>query len=278
MEISIKKVFRAVGFALLILWAITSLLPLCWLFISAFTPSDFMLKMPPEFNPLNFRLDNFTRLFEETDLIWPWTINTVLVATSITVFNIFFCTLAGYVFAKMEFWGRDVLFAAFLSTMMIPAQVTLIPLFLLMKKIGLYNSHAAIILPQLAGVFGVFLLRQYIKTFPGDLLDAARIDGATELQNFFKLIVPMAKPAMAVLGIFVFMGQWKNLLWPLIILQDQVKFTLEVGLATLQQQFATNYGILMAGAGFSAVPMILIFFAFQKYLTEGLTVGGSLKG
>jgi multiple sugar transport system permease protein len=185
--------------------------------------------------------------------------------------------MAGYAFAKKEFPGKTLIFWSLLSTMMIPGMVLLVPLFLLVSRMGLINNFGGLILPGLVGAFGVFLMKQFIQTLPTELIDAARIDGAGEMGVYARVILPLSKPALAVLGIFSFMGAWNDFLWPLLITQSKVMRTLAVGLATLQQESMTDYGLLMAGSAFAAVPMIIVFFAFQKHFLKGLTIGG-LKG
>lgn len=287
----LHKFSRVLAFVILLFWAFFSLLPFFWMFTVALTPGDYLDEFPPQVNPENWSFQNFIGDPTDEDIkgllnndvskeIWNWFFNSFLVASIVTVSNVFFSTLAGYTFAKMKFWGRKFLFWIFLATMMVPAQVILVPLFLMINNLGLYDTHWAIILPVMTTPMGIFLMRQFIKTFPVDLIDAARMDGASEPLIFFKLIIPMAKPGMAVLAILTFMGQWKNFLWPLIVLDSNKKYTLEVGLATLRffQGTASSTGVLFAGAIFSAVPMIIMFFIFQKYLIDGLTVGGALKG
>ncbi|MDI7248075.1 MAG: carbohydrate ABC transporter permease [Bacillota bacterium] len=259
-------------------WAVVSLVPLVWLFTTALTPSSALLRIPPDVSVRNFSLDNFKLLQERAPLLPRWFLNTVLVASAVTVFNLFFDTLAGYTFAKLQFPGRDIIFWTILCTMMIPGQVTLVPMFMIVKALHWYDSYFAILIPAMAGVFGIFLMKQYIQTLPSEIEDAARVDGCSEFGIWWRIILPLCKPGMAVLGIFVFMAEWKAFMWPLIVLKTESKFMLEQGLATLQQQFFTDYGLLMSGAAFSALPMILVFFVFQRYLMEGWSVGGVLKG
>ena len=164
-----------------------------------------------------------------------------------------------------------------ISTMMIPGQVTLVPMYILVTRLGIKGSLYSVIFPPLAMVFGVFLMRQFMKTIPTELIEAAKIDGASELSIYWKIILPLSKPALATLGILVFMSVWNSFLWPLIILNKDYLFTLPVGLKSLQDKNLVDYGLLMSGASISAIPMFIVFLFFQKYFVKGLTLG-SLKG
>lgn len=208
-----------------------------------------------------------------------WFENTAFMAATVTLLSVILNAMAGYAFAKIAFPGRQLLFWGILATIMIPGQVTIIPLFLLFTH-GLhwYDSFWAVILPQVSAPVGIFLMKQYIQSLPSQLEDAARIDGCTEIGIFARVIVPLSKPILAVWAIFTFIGAWKAFIWPLVILDDQNMFPLEVGLKTLQFSAGPrNIGVVMAAALLASVPMVLIFFAFQKYLTKGLTIGG-VKG
>ena len=180
-------------------------------------------------------------------------------------------------FAKKTFPGSNVIFYLYIASMMVPVQVTLVPLFLIMTSLGFQDTYADLILPAIAGPFGVFLMKQFISTLPTELIEAAIIDGCGEVQTFGRVILPLAKPGLAVLGIFTFMGQWNQFLWPLIITNSANMRTLPVGLALLQEELPMQYGLLMAGATYAAIPMIVIFFMFQRYFLRGITVG-ALKG
>ncbi|MCX7018666.1 MAG: carbohydrate ABC transporter permease [Candidatus Sumerlaeota bacterium] len=208
-----------------------------------------------------------------------WFENTLFIATAVTVLSVLLNCMAGYAFAKMPFPGSTAMFWIIIGAIMIPGQVTLIPLFLLFThSLGWYDSFLAVILPQVAAPVGIFLMKQYIQSLPSQLEDAARIDGCSEIGIFARVIVPLSKPILAVWAIFTFIGAWKSFLWPLIITDDQNMFVLEVGLKTLQFSAGPrNIGVVMCAALLASLPMILIFFAFQKYLTKGLTVG-AVKG
>jgi multiple sugar transport system permease protein len=254
-----------------------SLFPLYWLLLTAFTPTESSIKLPPDLIPLNASLVNFERLFSHAPQVWNWAANSLIIALSITVFHLFFDTLSGYAFAKKRFPGRKILFGLIISTLLIPPQVTLVPLYLLVRQYGLINNLWGVILPGFADVFGIFLMRQYIQTLPSELEEAARIDGCSEPGIFWRIILPLSKPAIAALAIFSFVRSWNAFLWPLIVLQKTVTYTLPVGVASLQEEFVIDYGIIFAGAALAAVPMIVFFLLFQRYFIEGVRLG-ALKG
>ena len=273
--------------------AIVSLFPLYWLFNTALTPATSTVKLPPDLIPVNATLNNFAdivrysgmgklRLIGEQAARMPrlyiWFINTAFVTILSTAVHVIFDSMAGYAFAKKKFPGSNVLFWMILAALMIPGQVTLVPLYLMITKFKLVNTFAGVILPGLADVIGIFLLKQFIQTLPGELEDAARVDGASEWGIYQRIILPLSAPALAVTAIFAFQRYWNSFLWPLIVLQSPDLFTLQVGLSFVHtSEFGTNYGLLMAGAALAAVPMILFFFAFQKYFMQGLRIG-AIKG
>lgn len=267
---------RGVSLAILSVWALLALVPLYWLFSTSLVEQNAVLRFPPSLVPNPPTLDNYGRLFQAGP-IWRWMWNSALVASVVTFFTLLFDSMAGYAFAKKRFPGRNQIFWIVISMMIIPGQVTLVPIFIIMSRMGLLNTLYAVILPAFADVFGVFLMRQYILTIPTELEDAARIDGAGPFKIYLRIIVPLAAPALAVLAIFTFMGNWNSFLWPLIVLNDPAKLTLPVGLATLQQENTVDYGLQMAGAALAAVPMMILFFSLQRYFIKGLTIGG-VKG
>lgn len=235
------------------------------------------MELPPDWIPRDVSLGNFREAFARSPVV-RWTFNSLIMAGAVTAFQLLFATMAGYGFAKKQFPGREVIFWLYVSSMMIPSFALLIPLFTLMARMGLVDSYIGLIAPGLSAPFGVFLMRQFIQTLPTDLIDAARMDGCSELRVFFDIILPLSKPGLAVLGIFVFMGQWSAFLWPLIITSSNDMRTLMVGFAMLaNQEMRVNYGAQMAAATYMALPMIVVFFAFQRYFLRGVTIGG-IKG
>ncbi len=281
-------------YVVLIVVAITSLFPLYWLFNTSLTPATSTVKLPPDLIPVNATLNNFNEVIKAsgvakvpipfTDQVWPvpriyvWFLNTTFVALFSTAVHLLFDSMAGYAFAKRKFPGSNALFAMVLAALMIPPQVTLVPLYLMITQMKLVNTFAGVILPGLADVIGIFLLKQYIQTLPSELEEAARMDGASEWVIYLKIIMPLTTPALAVTGIFAFQRYWNSFIWPLIVLQDPNMFTLQVGLSFIHTgEFGINYGLLMAGAAMAAIPMIIVFFAFQKYFMQGLRIG-AIKG
>ena len=201
-------------------------------------------------------------------------VNSVFIATASTLLTLFFCSLGGYAFAKYKFRGQKILFGILLASMMVPFQVLLVPLFGLMYDIGWLNSYKAIVIPFSVGAFGVFLMRQFIVTIPSELLDAARIDGCSEFGIYYRIVLPIIKPALGALTIYSFLGSWNGYLWPLIILRDEAKYTLPIGLANLVGIYRQDYGILMAGTLLSLMPIVILFLAMQREFVQGITLGG----
>lgn len=267
---------RVLAVIFVVVMASMSIIPLYWMVVTAFQRPALSVTFPPQWFPNPPTLRNFTELFSRSNL-FQWTLNSAIVSVSITVSLVFTSTLAGYAFAKKQFFGRNVLFWLYVGSMMVPGQVTLIPLYLLMTNLGLQDTYAGIILPAVASPFGVFLMKQYIQTLPTVLIDAARIDGCSEIGVFTRIILPLARPGMVVLAIFTFVDQWNDFLWPFIITSRTAMRTLPVGLALLQEEVPLDFNLLMAGATFAAVPMILVFLFFQRYFLRGITVG-AVKG
>lgn len=201
-------------------------------------------------------------------------VNSVFIATASTLLALFFCSLGGFAFAKYQFRGKTILFGIMLASMMVPFQVLLVPLFSLMYHIGWLNSYNAIIFPFSVGAFGVFLMRQFIVTIPSELLDAARIDGCSEFGMYYRIVLPIIKPALGALTIYTFLSSWNGYLWPLIVLRDEVKYTLPIGLASLIGIYRQEYGMLMAGTLLSLLPIVILFLAMQREFVQGITLGG----
>jgi multiple sugar transport system permease protein len=272
-----ERILLAVAYLAATAWAIVSLFPLYWMISTALKPPTSIMTLPPQWIPESISLDNFREAFAGSPVM-RWTINSFAMALSVTAFQLLFATMAGYGFAKKQFPGREVIFWLYISSLMIPSFALLIPQFTLMSRFGLVNTYLGLIAPGLSAPFGVFLMRQFIQTLPTELIDAAKIDGCSELRVFRDIILPLAKPGLAVLGIFVFMGQWSSFLWPLIVTQSSDMQTLMVGFALLaNRELRVNYGALMAAGTYMAIPMLVVFFAFQRYFLRGITIGG-IKG
>jgi multiple sugar transport system permease protein len=274
-----EKLLIAVAYALLIAWAVASLFPLYWMAITAIKPSTLVITTPPELIPSQVTWRNFRVLLNSG--VARWTLNSVLVAGAVTLAQILFASMAGYAFAKKQFPGKELLFWIYVSSMMVPIYALIVPLYRMMSAFHLLDTYAALILPGVAAPFGVFLMRQFIQTLPTELIDAARIDGCSELAVYSRIIVPLAAPGLAVLGIFTFSDQWASFFWPLVVTGSRDMRVLTVGIASLQSFDVTSgmkdYGVMMAGATWMAIPMFLIFFLSQRYFVRGITLG-ALKG
>jgi multiple sugar transport system permease protein len=260
----------------LISTTIIALFPMYWLFANALTPISSNPPLTPILIPA-FQLDNIVRLLSGTTFYLTWMRNSLLVTLLVTLWHVFFDTLAGYAFAKKRFPLRNVFFWLIVSTLMIPPQVTLIPLYVITLRLGLHDNLLAVILPGTALTFGIFLMRQFIQTLPTELEDAAHIDGCSDFGVFRHIILPLCKPAIASLAIFTFVRVWNDFLWPLIALNRPQNYTLTVGVANLQGEFMTDWGVIFAGAALAALPMIVFFLLFQRYFLEGVRMG-AIKG
>lgn len=248
--------------------------PFVWMLLSSFKPEAEIRANPPTWWPQTFTLENFTELFTRLNFPQFFT-NSAVVAVFVTLGNLMFCSMLGYAFAKIDFWGRDWLFRIVLGTMMIPGIVMLVPLFVLVSRLGLVDTYAGLILPFLAGPFGVFLMRQFISSLPDELIDAGRIDGAGEFRIFTRIILPLCKPALATLGILTFLGSWNNFLWPLVVASSEDKYTLPVALALYSVgQNENNYGLMLAGAVAVVAPVVVVFLILQKHIIQGIATSG----
>ncbi|MXX28027.1 MAG: carbohydrate ABC transporter permease [Caldilineaceae bacterium SB0668_bin_21] len=265
-----------VVYVLLAALVIVMLGPYLYIFSSSFKETYTLISIPPQLIPEQFVWDNYIYILNELPFSL-WFFNTILVALLVTVGTVLIDALAAYAFAKKQFWGRDFLFGLMLATIMIPGALLLIPAFLITNWLGLLNSYGGLIIPALANVLGVFLLRQFMQTIPEELEHAARIDGCSDFGVFWRIILPLSAPALATLSIVVFTSQWNNLVWPLVVLNDKDLYTLPLGLALLRSEFQVNYGITSASAFLSVVPLLIVFLFLQRYFLEGLTVG-AVKG
>ncbi|HCS30168.1 MAG TPA: sugar ABC transporter permease [Enterococcus sp.] len=263
------KVF--IGVMLAVLGTLT-FFPFLWMIFSSLKTNAEISQMVPTLLPKNPTLNNFKELFER--LNFGIYLKNTLIVTLFSFLGLFLNAMAGYGFSKYDFKGKHGLFLLVLATMMIPGQVTMIPVYLILNSVGLTNTLMGIVLPGLAGAFGIFLFRQFMSTISDELLEAARLDGANEWYIFFRIVLPLTRPILAVQGILTFIGGWNSFLWPLIIANDEKYYTLSVGLQLLQGQHGTDYSLQMAGATFMVVPILIIFMIFQKYILQGFNVSG----
>lgn len=262
-------------YAVLAIWTVLSLMPLYWMGTISLMNVVTLLRMPPDLLPWPISLENYERLLLGSMLL-RWEFNSALVAGANTLISLFVSSFYGYIFAKKVFPGRELFFWVLISTLMVPFHVITIPVFLMFRNFHMINTYWALIVPGLFSAFGVFLMRQVMRTLPTELVEAAKIDGCSEFGIYWRVMLPLAKPGLAVLGIFTFVNNWNDFFWPLIVLNDSEMYTLPVGLPTLQAQW-TDYGLLMAGSVLAALPTIAVFLAFQRYFLQGITVG-AVKG
>jgi multiple sugar transport system permease protein len=250
--------------------------PFLWMVLGSIKPSVDFLRSPTLL-PSAVTGDNFSRLFDQLD--FPrFFFNSSVIAFAVTVGNLIFCPMLGYALAKLRWRGKRPIMALVLATLMVPAGVTLIPNFILMSSLGLVNTYPGLILPFLAGPFGVFLMRQFMLGVPNELLEAARIDGANEFRIFWAVVMPLATPVLATLGILTFLGNWNSFIYPLVMAQEPGMYTLPVALATFATgQYQADHGMLMAGSVVLVVPVLIVFILFQRWITEGIATTG-LKG
>ncbi|MCM3339252.1 carbohydrate ABC transporter permease [Paenibacillus sp. MER TA 81-3] len=266
------KWFQWIAGTLLTIGGIIFMVPFIWMALSSFKLEKEVLQIPPTLWPNEFTLDNFKYLFNNMNF-GVYLKNTLIIVLC-SFCGLFLNAMAGYGFAKYRFKGRDPLFILVLATMMIPGQVTMIPVYLILNSMDLTNTMLGIVLPGLAGAFSIFLFRQFMSTIPSELLEATRIDGASELRIFLQIVLPISKSIIAVQAILAFIGGWNSFLWPLIIANDESLYTLSVGLSLLKGQHGGNYALQMAGATFMVVPVMAIFIYFQKHIIDNFTISG----
>lgn len=261
-------------YMVLIAGVVAMLMPFVWMVLGSFKTNTELLKSPPTWWPEHATLANYATLFNKLDFASFFT-NSVVVACSVAAGNVVFCSMMGYALAKMDFRGKKLLFGLTMSLLMVPGLVTFVPLFVLVANLGMLNSYAGLILPFLAGPLGVFLMRQFIGGLPDELIEAARIDGASELRIFARVIMPLSGPAIATLTILTFLSSWNNFLWPLVVAQTQNMYTLPVAIALFSVgQNANQYGLMMAGAVVIVVPVLAVFVALQRYFIQGVAMTG----
>lgn len=250
--------------------------PFLYMISSSFKPQYEIFTFPVKLLPETVFIENYSKLFGET-LFVRWFANTLIVALSRCALSILLCLLAGFAFAKYEFPLKKSLFIFILASLTLPFEIVLVPLYKMMVGLGWLNTYWVLIVPFAASAFGIFLARQYCLAIPTELMEAARIDGSSELGIFFRIAFPNLKPAIAVMGIIFFNGAWNDFLWPLIVLNDRMMYVINLALPTLRGPYGDQYGLVLAGAVLATVPVILIFITMQRYFIEGL-MAGALKG
>jgi multiple sugar transport system permease protein len=250
--------------------------PLLWMLSASLMPDMESTRLPPRLWPESIDFTHYKALFSQLNLL-RYMGNSFLLASAVTLLSLLFNSLAGYAFAKLHFSGRAVIFRGLMAAMVIPGQVAMLPLFLMLREMGLVNTYLGVIVPGMTSIFGIFLIRQYAGSIPDALLDAARIDGASEWRIYWSLVLPLCRPILVTMAVFSFMGSWNDFMWPLIILTDDNLYTLPVALASLMGEHAQDVELMMAGAVITLLPVMLVFLSLQRFYIQGLILG-SLKG
>jgi ABC-type glycerol-3-phosphate transport system permease component len=271
---------KVIGYAALIIVALTMVVPFLWMITTSLKPAGTAFSYPPQILPTTFDFTQYQRLFENLPFA-RYFLNTALVTLGVVVGQLVVCSMAAYGFARLNFMGRDTIFVLYLMTMMIPFQITLIPMYLIITQLGWVNTYQGLIVPGVSSAFGIFLLRQSFLNIPRDYQDAARIDGANEFVIFTRVFLPLNGPTLATLAVFAFMGTWTDLLWPLLISRAENMRTLELGLAYFNARpnafVQPNWPLLMAGAVVVMLPVLIVYIIAQRYFVEGISLSG-VKG
>ncbi len=274
-ELHIRKNTSAVAIIVIVI-AIISLFPLYWMVVGSLKNMTNMYDVAKNLLPTDATMKNYIKLFTSND-VTLWLLNSFLISAVGMVVVVFTNTMAGYALAKKKFSGRKIFFWCVMATLMLPRQVLIVPMYIEMTNLGLLNSVMGLVLPAIGWPIGIFLVRQFMSTIPDSILESAKIDGAGEFITFVKIVLPLAKPVIAALAIFTFMGIWNDYLWQLIAISKSTMMTMPVGVANMQQYKVIDYGMMFAGATIAALPMLTIFLMFQKYFTKGITLG-AVKG
>jgi len=271
-----KIILDILSYSILIAGSLMMLAPFLWMISTSLKTADATFVMPPKWIPDNITFINYKNVINSFPM-FRFLFNSIFISVTITLGQLLICSMAAYVFARIEFKGRNALFLIYLGTLMIPSQATLTPQYILMNYLGWVNTYKALILPGMFSAFGTFLMRQYFLTIPRSLEEAAFIDGASHLRVFFKIIMPLSKPGLATLTITSFMESWNSFLWPLIITSDDKHITLPLALTRMQGRWHTDYNLLMAGTLITVIPILIVYLLAQKQFIKGITMTG-IKG
>lgn len=273
-----KYIRNAVIISVLLLFALATLFPIYFMIISSFGDPVEAGAMSYSLFPSKITFESYKFFFEYSEYSLRWLLNSLIVAVSVTVSNVFFASLAGYAFSKIRFKGRNVLFGMLLVAMMIPYQVTQVPLYILIVNIfEIQNTYSALILPGLVTVYNIFLAKQFMSSIPTEVIECAKIEGCNQFQIYFRIILPLSKTVLAVMAILTFMDSWNTFFWPFLVTNTMDMQTIQVGLKNFRFANTTYFAPMMAGATISALPMFILFFSLQKYFLKGVTVG-AVKG
>ncbi len=288
------KIKKPLFYGILIFWAVISILPFFFSVVFSFKQNQDLYN-PPFWFPIPFTLDNYAKILGEFSHYFPyWLVNSLVISIILLIIRPLFCAMGGYAFARLKFPGRKILFTAMLISMMIPGQVLLIPNFLIIGPgilknfsiggtpiklgFGLLDNIMAVILPGIVDAFGLFMMTQFYKSIPKELEEAAMIDGASRFETFFKVILPISQTSLVTLALFTFQGTWNSFMWPLLVLRTPTNFTLPIGLQWFRGEYFSLYSLILAGSLFNSIPIIIIFFLFQKYFIRGIAATGSKEG
>ena len=260
-------------YVMLIVISVIFLAPIAWIVLSSFKSSAEIFRFPPTLFPKSFSIQNYVNAFSEGNFV-RYFANTTFVTVVSTILCVVISLMAGYVFAKYNFKGNNALFILFVSTLMLPLEVQMIPTFLMIKKFGLYNSFWGLIIPPAATPAGIFLVRQYFLSVPNELMQAARIDGASETQIFLRIMLPIAKPVTTSIAVFSVLWRWNDYMWPLLVIRDPSKYTVQLALANFAGQYSIDWEMLLAMSVVTMIPMLIVFLVFQKSFIKGMTTSG----
>ncbi|MCT7959917.1 carbohydrate ABC transporter permease [Laspinema sp. D1] len=266
---------KALLYGFLILYAIVTFIPFAWAMSASFKPLAEIVEGGMNFIPKNFTLENYQSIFTRERLFGRWLFNSAFVAICVTGFNIVFNSMAGYALARIPFRGNRLVFGMILAVLMIPGQITLIPTFLILKSLGWLNTYQGLIVPSMVNATFIFMMRQFFVNFPKELEEAAALDGLNRWQTFWKVVMPLAKPALAAQAIFIFMGSWNNFFMPLIVVSSQDMFTLPLGLNTFKGQYISYWNYIMAASMVFTLPALAIYAFFNRYFVQGVTFTGN---
>lgn len=276
MQVRVKSMLLLI---FMLLTALVMILPFLWTFITSLKESSQVFTLPPRWMPSNPTLKAYFEVFEAAPLFWRYMLNSTIVVGSTVMTHIFLGSLAGYTFAKFRFRGQDILFIVILITLMIPPQISVVPLFLLIYRLGWLDTYKALIIPRLVTAYTIFLMRQYMKTLPDALIEAGRIDGCSEFGIYFRIILPLCKPLLAAVAIITFVGQWNDFLWPLLVVRRDALKTIQLALAmwTRESDVTLYWNVLAAASILAFLPTLVVFLSLQKYFTGGIVLSG-MKG
>ena len=266
-------VVRLIVYVVLVIVAIAINLPFFWMVITAFKNESDVFSMPPKFYPTVYDFRNFVRAFKIVPIA-RYLFNTLVVSVSVTLLQLVLNTLAAYGLARIEFKGRNLVFLAIVGTLMVPPEVTLVPLYILIRKMGMVNTFRALIIPFMSSAFGIFLLRQFFMTIPKELEDAARIDGCGRLRILWHVMIPLSKPALWTMALYTFLAHWNSYMWPLVVINNDQKQVIQVGISRFASMWETEWTLQMASSTVAIVPIIVFFFFVQKQFIEGISISG----